>query len=96
MNLTLVIFIYFLIDSENENAELVVKRKKIQCAFCLGIFNQQSVKKHEIKCENIQKLIENDKTCGVCKKTLGSRQALNQHIGTNHKEALFQIEKKKI
>ena len=94
MNLTLATFIYFLIDSENETVELVVKRKKIQCTFCLGIFNQQSVKKHEVKCENIQKLIENDKTCGICKKTFGSRQALNQHIGTNHKEALLQLEKK--
>ena len=46
--------------------------------------------------QNYQKLTEKDNKCGVCKKTFGSRPALNSHIGTKHKEALLVLEKKKM
>ena len=82
----------FLVDPENEP---VVKRKKVQCTYCLGSFTKQSLKKHEVNCENYQQLIENDVTCIVCKKTLGSRQAVNQHIGHSHKAELLLLEMKK-
>ena len=87
---------FFLIEPENKNIEPVVKRKKKQCAHCLCIFNEQSLMKHEVNCQNYQKLIENDNKCGICKKIFGSRPALTSHIGTKHKEALLVLEKKKL
>ena len=88
--------IFFLLESENKKVEPVEKRKKLQCAHCFGIFNEKSLVKHEVNCQNYQKLTENDNKCGVCKKTFGSRPALNSHIGTKHTEALLVLEKKKM
>ena len=94
--LALVTFDFFLLESENKKVEPVEKRKKLQCAHCLGIFNEQSLTKHEVNCQNYQKLIESGNKCGICKKIFGSRPALTSHIGTKHKEALLVLEKKKM
>ena len=89
-------YLFFLLDSENEIIEPVAKQKKMLCTYCFEIFNNKSIAKHEANCGKYQELIENDQTCGVCKKTFGKRQALNMHIGHNHKEALMVLAKKKI
>ena len=73
-----------------------MKKKKMNCQYCLGIFNEHSLMKHEVNCQNYQKLIENDNKCAICKKIFGSRPALTSHIGTKHKEALLVLEKKKM
>jgi hypothetical protein len=54
--------------------------------------------KHEVNCQNYQKLIENENKCAVCKKIFGSRPGLTSHIGAKHKEALLglQLGKKKL
>ena len=89
-----IVYSFIPLESENEEIAPVIKRKKLQCSYCLGIFNEQSLTKHEVNCQKYQKLIENDKKCGVCKKTFVSRQALNGHIGHKHKEELLMLEKK--
>ena len=77
--------------SENESIENLVKKRKNECKYCLGIFNKRSITKHEVKCELFQKLKLNEKQCSICKKSFATKQACNQHIGTNHKEALMKL-----
>ena len=77
--------------SENESIENLGKKRKNECKHCLGIFNKRSIKKHVAKCELWQKLTLNEKQCSICKKTFATKQACNQHIGTNHKEALMKL-----
>ena len=89
-------YLFFLLDSENESIEPVVKQKKMQCNYCLEIFNNKSITKHEANCQYYQELIEDDNKCGVCKKKFGTMQGLNMHIGHHHKEALLVLQKKKI
>ena len=87
---------FFLPDSVDESIEPVVKQKKMQCNYCFEIFSNKSITKHEANCQYYQELIEDENKCGVCKKTFGTRQGVNMHIGHHHKEALLVLEKKKI
>ena len=81
------------LGSEIENKERLAKKRKFECKYCYGIFNQQSITKHEVNCELYQKLTVNEKQCRVCKKIFVTRQALNSHIGHHHKDALLKLPK---
>ena len=90
-------YLFFLLDSENESiAEPVAKQKKMQCNYCFEIFSNKSITKHEANCQYYQELIEEENKCGICKKTFGTKQGVNMHIGHHHQEALLVLQKKKI
>ena len=89
-------YLFLLLDSENESIELVAKQKKMQCNYCLEIFSNKAITKHEANCQKYQELIEDDKKCMICKKIFGTKQGVNMHIGHHHKEALMVLQKKKI
>ena len=73
----IIVSIFFLLDSEHWAS---CKAEKMQCTYCLGIFNNKSITKHEADCGNYQELIENDKKCGDCKKTFESRNDGHKHM----------------
>ena len=89
-------YLFFLLDSENEGIEPVVKQKKMLCNYCFEIFSNKSITKHEANCQKYQELIEDDNKCMICKKAFGTRQGVNMHIGHHHKEAILMLQKKKI
>ena len=79
--------------SEDESIQHHGKKIKIECKYCHGIFNKQSITKHEVNCELYQQLIINEKQCSVCRKTFVNRQAINQHLGHTHKVELMKLPK---
>ena len=70
------------------------KIKKSQCLHCSEIFTNRSIKSHSQNCQFYAKLIKNGLECSVCLKSFESREAVNRHIGHNHKEALSEIKQK--
>ena len=67
----------------------------MECQSCLETFNKETLKKHAVICESLQKLIKNEKQCRLCEKSFESKPAINQHVAFVHKKALLELESQK-
>ena len=58
--------------------------------YCIGIFNNKSITKHETNCENYQELIENDKNVVIARKHLNQGIMATNTWGIElHKKKIF-------